>query len=168
MSIEHVTGKSCKRLASRFLLSVCALFYATNEVGSEVVPLSNSLFFGGSTVNVDLTDCSPANSMEGKNRAIAAINASTTSRCIIEFGVIHPVTGIYITTYDEGAIGKDKVFLSVGGSAFRGTYAASDGQIVTLTNNEGKYRVHFSNITLIEPLKKFTISKKVTGDFGCN
>ena len=128
---------------------------------------ANSLFFGGTNIVVDIMDCSTDNSSDGKTRTIAAINSSSASSCIIQFGTREPGSGIYITIPEE-PIGPGQAVLGGAGTAFDSGFVAIGGQFVTITSGNGKYYAAFKDLILMDPATKGTIPKKISGSFGCN
>ena len=157
-----------QRLFQLILAALCFCFLGFNMAPNPNPPQgANSLFFGGSNIVVDMMDCSTDNSSDGKTRAIAAINSSTTSACIIQFGTLEPGSGIY-STIPEEPIGPGQVVLGAAGSAFGSGFVAIAGQTVTITSGNGKYHAAFKDLILMDPATKGTIPKKISGSFGCN
>ena len=157
-----------KRLFQLILASLCYCVLGFDTVPNSNPPQgANSLFFGGANIVVDMMDCSTDNSSDGKTRAIAAINSSSTSSCIIQFGTQEPGSGIY-TTIPDGPIGSGQVVLGGAGVAFGSGFVAIAGQTVTITSGNGKYHTAFKDLILMDPATKGTIPKKISGSFGCN
>jgi hypothetical protein len=125
----------------------------------------NLLTFGGKSIAITSTDCSTDNSSDGKSRAIVAINATTASACTIQFAVVSPTSGTFITAEDADALKAGEVALGVAGDDFDGNFIAKKGQVIAITNNGGKYHASFKDITMTNDGKD--TAKKLTGDFGC-
>ena len=147
-----------------FILLICSGFLGLKK---RDFFLANSLSFGGGIVTVDATDCSLENSPDKKNRAITAINRAGASMCTVQFGVVSPAGGTYITVMEE-PIGIGQVILGAGGTTFGGAFLAGAGQSITITSDSGKYRASFNDIKLIDPLTRDMIGKKISGNFGCD
>ena len=148
-----------------FLLS-CSGFFSFKSADNSLQS-GNTLSISGVTIMVDMTDCSPDNSSDGKSRAIAAINSSTASMCTLQFGTLEPANGAYLTIQEE-PIGEGQVILGGAGSSFGGGFIAAAGQGVIITSGQGKYHAAFKDIILIDPATKKTIGKKISGSFGCH
>ncbi len=157
-----------KYLSPLFLLVLCWGFVGLNKKEtSHPFKSKNSLIFGGVVVTVDVTDCSLDNSSDGKSRAIAAVNSEAMSMCVVQFGVVDPASGTYTTILEE-PIDTGQVILGGGGSALDGAFVAVSGQSITITHESGKYRAVFNDIALMDPITKGAMTKKVTGNFGCD
>lgn len=158
--------KQTFRLSPLLLISVC--FLGFNKIETIRPPQSiNSLSFGSAMIIIDMTDCSTDNSSDGKSRAIAAVNSSNASMCTIQFGTLEPASGTYITTQEE-TIGAGQVVLGGAGAAFGDGFIAIAGQKIAITSVGGKYNAAFKDLVLVDPTSKQTISKKISGNFGCN
>jgi hypothetical protein len=126
-----------------------------------------SLSFGGKAVAVDMTSCSPENSSNGKNLAIAAINMGSASAFTVQFASANPAGGTFITVADEDALGAGKVVVGLGGSIFGGTFVAKAGQSVTVVKAGAKYTASFSNLAVVDMMSKAASAKTAGGTISC-
>ena len=130
-------------------------------------PAASTVSFGGRSVTIDLTSCSPDNSADGKSRAIAAIQSRSASIAMVQFSTLNPPSGAYLTVDDSDRLGAGKVVLGLGGDAFGDVFVAKPGQTVIVTKTGSAYRAQFSNVALVQMPSKTVSSKTVSGDFGC-
>ncbi|CAN5443051.1 hypothetical protein BH09BAC3_BH09BAC3_30540 [soil metagenome] len=154
-------------LRNAILLLYCIVCFSfMSATDSTIISAANTLTFGGKNIAIDMIDCSTDNSSDGKNRAIAAMNSSTGSACIIQFAVVSPATGTFVTAVDGDALKQGEVVLGTAGDAFDGNFLAKAGQAIMITNTGGKYHATFKDIVMTSDGKDS--AKKLSGGFGCD
>jgi hypothetical protein len=145
------------------LLSVLALAVATPAIAQA----PSSVSFGGKAIAIDTSSCSPENSSNGKNRAIAGISSASASSTTVQFATLNPATGSYTTVSNEDALGAGKVLVAAAGSAYGGAFMAKDGQTIKVTNAAGKYNAAFTDLLVADMQTKAASAKKLTGNISC-
>jgi hypothetical protein len=146
---------------------LCLASLASTRTFAGPAKAANSLTFGGKTIAIDLTSCSPDNSADGKSRAIAATNSASASTATLQFATLEPASGEFTTVADEDALGPGKVIVGAAGSLFEGALLAKPGQKVSLVKTGSKYQATFSDLTLIDAVTKAASSKTLTGSVSC-
>jgi hypothetical protein len=116
------------------LLLICIVSISFKSNTEKKVNLANTLTFGGKSIAIDITDCSTENSSDGKSRAIVAMNSSTASACTIQFAVVSPASGTFITGEDGDGLKPGEVLLGVAGDDYDGNFIAKKGQAIVITN----------------------------------
>ena len=129
---------------------------------------ASSVRFGGKTIALEVTSCSPENSANGRNRAIFGMNMAQASSAGVQFSNLNPPTGSYTTTPGEELMSAGKVLVAVAGPAFDGgVLFARAGQTVKVTNSGGKYQAVFTDLALEDDQSKPS-AKKLSGSISCH
>lgn len=153
----------------RYTPQICALLFIFSlTVGAQAIAqTSSAVTWGGKSIAIDMSSCSPENSNNGKNRAMAAINSASASSATIQFSTLTPTTGTYTTVATEEALGSGKVLLAAAGSAFGGAFLAKEGQAIKVTNTAGKYSAVFADLTVGDMESKAVSPKKLSANIYC-